>query len=394
MLSCILALPCVFINNIYGYLPVLSFLVMLAVSYTYLMLIRRKLAYEELSDLPSCRRETEVDFTVRLRNSSPFVYPRLEPYFYISDLFGDDDNVTAQAVTLAPREERSFDFAVRFDHIGSYSAGLKKIVIHDLLGLFSCTIDNPKRYRVSVAPKIFDVSSLHVSNTVLTESEHMIVPITNEGADYTGVREYVWGDPIKTIHWKLSARSDTYLTKQFESYGTVGITVVLDFFSPEYDTNTLMSVFDAVVESGLSVGNYAEENGMEYEIVYMNKDGEKRMFNRGRGGDYEDVIEDMPRISSTEDADRGVELLREEMSSRYSHGNVIYCTANPTQEAMDTLSEMKLRKKSPALFAIVPDGLDDDARQQLLKPLRTLDYEGIAYYIMSSARELGGGEKS
>ncbi|MDR3225479.1 MAG: DUF58 domain-containing protein [Clostridiales Family XIII bacterium] len=390
---CVLAAPAVFMNDLYGYLPILAAGVSILCSFAYLTALRKRLTYEEVSDLSNCRRETEVDFVVRLRNGTPLVCPKLEPYFYISDIFGGDDAVTSEVITLAPREERTFDFAVRFDHIGTYSAGVRKIVVHDLIGLFSYTIENPTRHKVSVSPKLFDVEKLHISNTSLSESERMIVPITSDGADYTGVREYVWGDPIKTIHWKLSARGESYLTKQFESYGTVGVTVILDFFSPEYDTDTLMSVFDAVVESGLSVGNYARENGMEYEIVYTNKQGEKKKFSKAPGENFADIIEDIPRISTSSGSDNGVKLLREEGNARYSHGNIVYCTANPTEEAANVLAELKQRKKHPALIAVVPKKLEGGERRHRLRPLRTLEYENIPYYILSHARELGGGEK-
>lgn len=390
----LVALPAVFISGVYGYLPALFTLGAVLLSFVYMRILKANLRYEEISDFQDCRRETEVGFTVKLRNLSPLVFPRLEPVFYISDIFGDDDTVTSQNITLGPREERGFEFTVRFDHIGSYSAGIKKIIVHDLLGLFTCELRNTKRHRVDVSPKIFDVSSLDVSQTVLTESERQLAPTALDGADYIGVREYVWGDPIKTIHWKLSARGDTYLTKQFESYGVIGVSVLLDFFSPHYDADTLMSVFDAVVESGLSIGSYAEENGMEHEVVYRNKNGETRRVGYGRGPGYADIVSDMPRISATDGERRGAELLQNEAGSRYSHGTIVYCTANPTAETADILSELKLRRKHPVLIAVIPETATGKKRDELMRPLRSLEYDGIPYYVLSSARELGGGERA
>jgi hypothetical protein len=154
-----------------------------------------------------------------------------------------------------------------------------------------------------------------------------------------------------------------------------------------------MSVFDAVVEAGLSAGNYAREQGMEYEIVYTDKQGEKKKFSRGPGDDYTDVIEDMPRISSTEGAGAGPELLREEMRARYSHGNLIYCTAKPTEEIVNLLADLKKRRKHVVLFAVIPALLEGNDREDLIAPLRTLEYEEIPYCILSTASELGGGEK-
>lgn len=390
----VLIVPAVFVNSLFGYLPVILAVLMTGASYGYLLLLKRALFYEELSDLSNCQRGTNIDFTVRLKNKSPLIFTRLKPSFYISDLFGEDDTVTEEIITLTPFEERNFQFSVRFDHIGSYSAGLKKIQIFDLLGLFSYTIENKNDYQVNVKPKIFDVASLKISNTALTESEKMIVPTVIDGSDYAGVREYVWGDPIKTIHWKLSARTETYMTKQFESYGTVGLSIILDFYSPKYDSETLMSIFDSIVETGLSVADYAKETGLEYELVYNSRHGERKKFSAGYITDLMELIGDMPQITVAEEGEqKALKLLREEGNARYSHGNIAFCSANITEEMTNVLLELKNRKKNPILFAIVPDSLRDEERDKFLRPLRILDNARIAFYILSSAEELGGGEK-
>jgi hypothetical protein len=391
------AIPVVFMNSIYGYLPAIAVILAIAVSSVYLLLLKKSLIFEELSDLTNCRRETDIDFTVLLRNKSILVFPKLETFFYISDLFDENDTITSSVITLASKETRKFNFSIRFDHIGSYSAGLKRIVIHDMLGLFSFTIENSKKYRVNVTPKIFDVDNLRISHTALTDSEKMIVPTAKDGSDYTGVREYVWGDPIKTIHWKLSARHEGYLTKQFESYGVVGLSIVLDFYSPKYDNETLMSIFDSVVESGLSIANYAEANGMEYEIAYTNKNGESSKFNQGGHGDYSEVFSNMPRITTSSSASligsgTGPDLLLEVGDASYSYGNIIYISANITDEISDILISLKSKTKYPIFFAVIPNNLSEDELAKLKRPLRLLDAAGIAYYTLFSARELGGGE--
>jgi uncharacterized protein (DUF58 family) len=388
------ALPAVFMNSLYGYLPALMVVAAIAFSFGYLHLQRRMLSYEELSDLTNCRRETDIDFIVNLRNKFVLIFPKVETYFYVSDLFDADDTVTSSVITLAPMENRKFDFSVRFDHIGTYSAGLKKIIIHDLLGLFSYTVENKRIYRVSVAPKIFDVASLDISDTALTDSERMIVTTINDGADYMGVREYAWGDPMKTIHWKLSARSDVYLTKQFESYGVVGITILPDFFSPKYDSDTLMTNFDAIVETALSIARYAEKSGMEYEIVYTDKYGDRHRVHAGIGADYITMINDMPNISTTEGRHTGTELLREEGGSRHAHGNVVYITANVTDEVTDILLGLKGRSKNPLLFAVTPASLYGEDRETFLRPLRLLNNAGVSWRPIASAADLGGGETS
>lgn len=397
-LFCVLAVlitgvPAVFVNTIYGYLPVLIVVLGIVCSFGYIQALKKGLLYEELSDLSNCQRGTEVEFTVKVKNRFFLVYPKIELYFYISDLFGGEDTVTKSVITLSPKEKRQFDFSVRFDHIGIYSAGLKRMKLYDLLNLFTHEIKNPREYQVNVAPKIFDITNLQVSNQTMVESQKMMVPTVIDGSDYAGVREYVWGDPIKTIHWKLSARTESYMTKQFESYGVAGISIIMDFLAPQYPAETMMSLFDSVVETGLSIAEYAEENGMEYEILYVDRKGVKKKANTGRNIDYVQLIRDMPKISAQKGDVTGLDLLREECSSLYSQGNIAFCTASLSSDLTDVLLEIRSRRKNPMLFAMLPEYMKDEEKEDYLKPLSALDQTNLSYYILSSAKELGGGEK-
>ncbi|MGI6721339.1 MAG: DUF58 domain-containing protein [Anaerovoracaceae bacterium] len=394
LLIVVAAIPAIFINTIFGYLPVFVIALLIGGSYLYLLGLRRTLEFQEMSDLSNCVRGSRIDFTVELRNRFLLFFPRVEPFFYISDLFGDEDTVTSDIVTLTPREDRRFSFDVRFDHIGTYSAGLRKVVIQDLLGLFSKTIENNEQYTVSVTPKIYDVAQLPISRTAVTESDKMLVPNPMDSTDYNGVREYVIGDPIKNIHWKISARTDSYMTKLYESYTNTGICIILDFQSPEYDPETMMSIFDSVVETGLSIGTYAVDNGLESEVTYYDKYGEKIKFSTYARDSFVSIVESMPKIHSGEKADVSLDILREEGNALYSQGNIAICTANITYDLVETLVGVKNRRKNPMLFAIVPDKLTDDERAEFVKPLHALDDARISYHILGSAEDLEGGRKS
>ncbi len=386
--------PPFYINTIYGYLPVIMAVFLIAGSYLYMRILKRSLKYEEISDMGSCTRGTRIDFSVNLINKSILFYPLVEPFFYIADLFGDDDTVSSDIITLAPREKRNFEFDARFDHIGTYSAGLRKIRMQDMLGLFSHTVLNDRKYTVSVVPRIYDIEKLPVSRTAVSESRKMTVVNPMDSSDYAGVREYVIGDPIKNIHWKLSARTSGYMTKVFESFSNTGITIVLDFHSPAYDTDTLMTIFDCIVETALSVGTYAVKEGLESELLYYNKQSEKTTVSSYEKENFVDLMKTMQRIHTTPDIYRAVDLLKEEGNSLYSQGNLVYCTADITDELIETMVSIKNRRKNPMLFAVIPESAPDAVRSKTLLKLKGLEESGIWYHVISDASELEGGDLS
>lgn len=113
----------------------------------------------------------------------------------------------------------------------------------------------------------------------------------------------------------------------------------------------------------------------------------------GRNIDYVQLIRDMPKISAQKGDVTGLDLLREECSSLYSQGNIAFCTASLSSDLTDVLLKIRSRRKNPMLFAMLPEYMKDEEKEDYLKPLSALDQTNLSYYILSSAKELGGGEK-
>ncbi len=382
------ALPAVYMNSVYGYLPVLLVFLAIMLSFAYGLLLKRYISYVEMCNFEVCERGSDIEFTVEVRNRSILVFPKLEVLLYVSDLFGNVDDVRITNLTLGSYEQRELTFAVRFEHIGTYGGGLQQINIHDILGLFTFIIKNDTRHEVQVTPRIYDLSGLKISENAMSESWHSLMASTVDGIDYCGVREYVLGDPIKLMHWKLSAHTGTYMIKQMESHGTSGISVILNFISPVYPTETLMGIFDCLVETGLSVCSYAKKNGMDYEILYYDRNEQKRRYNPTDLYEYREFVAWLPVITSGLGDSDASGLLREKANSLYAQSNIAYCTALLTEDAIQALLQIKNTKRNPILFFIVPKQVYGEQRAELLRPLKRLETVGIPYYVISSAEEL------
>lgn len=384
--------PIVFVNDVIGYLPLLALVFALLISFLYLQVLKRSLSYSEESLLPSCERGTDIEFVLDFKNSSPLVFVRLEPHIYISDLFGGSDVVTPTVMALMPHEERDFRFQARFDHIGTYSAGVQKIVIRDLLGLFSHTVVNPNHHEVKVLPKLFDVSRVDLTTVSSEESQRAFQAQVSDDMDYAGVRDYKWGDPLKAIHWKLSSRlpEGTYLSRLYETYNDPGISIIIDITAPDYDSESLMFVYDGVVESALSVNEYARQRGLDSVIMFCDEHGERHSLRVLGVAEFGDLTAELPRIYVSEGT-FAIEQLRREGNRIHARDNIAYCTSHVDEAVVSALIEIKNRKRNPMLLVTVPPSLEPQEVRELVRPLRRLDSAQIVYYVISSAEDLEQG---
>jgi len=116
----VLVIPPIFINTVVGYLPLVFFVLLLLLSWLYLFALSKSLVFEEASTVSDCLRGSSTDFSIRLRNKGPLVFFCIEPHFFLSDLFGKEDSLASDRLSLSPFETYDFNFSVRFDHIGHH----------------------------------------------------------------------------------------------------------------------------------------------------------------------------------------------------------------------------------------------------------------------------------
>lgn len=374
-----------------GWVPFIACAVAILGAWVYLQVLKRGLRLLEKAELGDCRRGDDVKFTVRFRNTTPLFFFRIEAHFFVADLYGSAVSHAMTTMALAPFEKYDLEFKTRFEHIGTYRAGLDHVVVCDFLRLFTAEIDGPRRSAVQVVPRIEPIEKIEFSNEAALETTKASKSAFSDSMDYASVRDYVPGDPLKTIHWKLSARGENYLTRLFETYTNPGVAVIMDFCGSGETSKQLMGMFDCVVETAFSVARYAQEQGMETEIHYCDRYGNRVRRSTWRQSDLPRIVSDMPKFG--DDGARQVdalELLSDQMRSQHGQNNLVVCTANISAQMVSTVVEAKMRRREPLLFAVAPTGLEGRDRDRWAAPLARLDAAGVGYVVLSDSRELSG----
>ena len=374
-----------------GWIPFIGVCTAIVLAFVYLQILKHSIKLLERSNAHDCERNEDVRFKVRFVNRSPLFFFRMEAHFFTADLYGRPVSHRATTISLAPFEKYDMPFTTRFEHIGIYTAGLDRVVIYDFLRLFSCSIEGPKAQRIQVVPRLVPVSNFEFSNDAVVETTKAARSVLSDSMDYAAVREYAYGDPMKNVHWKLSARTEGLMTKLFETYTNPGVAVLLDFYGPGQSALTLMRMFDAVVESGFSIARYAQWRGMDTEVHYVDRAGERMRRTSWRQTDLPNIVSEMPRFSNDPHREKdAIELLEGQINSTYGQNNLVICTANLSARMVETIVVAKMRRRDPILIAVVPRGLEGRERDQWLAPLARLDAEGIPYKVIVEADELSG----
>ncbi len=388
--------PPIFLAHPISYVPLIMVVVSLLLSFIYLRILKATFSFSEDGMRRSCERGEGVGLAVTLENRSILPHARIDVSFYITDLFGEYDALRTMVVPLGPRETATFDFAASFTHLGTYSAGVDSIRLTDLFGLFSCTIQNTHRREVAVRPRLFDFNDVEISEAE-EESASMLKPITDDGTDYSSVREYHYGDPLKTVHWNLSARSatGTMYTRLFETYVTPSMAAVIDPFAEAADRETLMSLFDGVVEGAASLSRFARAQGIDCMVHYLDQSFEQGNICLAGEDDADELVLNAHRIvdlsaemHSSQQIQHAagipIEMLLHEGFSSQGASNIAFITSRLHEDILSALIDVTARRRQAMLVLVVPSMLIGNQRKEFLAPLAQLGSAGIPYFILES----------
>ena len=372
-----------------GWIPCIMVLCGIGLGWVYIRVLRHGIRYEEALSVPECQRDSDVVFTMNFKNATPLLATRMRSTFFIADMFDNVANEMSTTLSLAPFEDYDLSLTTRFEHIGTFHAGLKSITVADFLGLFTYTVENKSNQVVRVTPKIIELDGIRFSNEAMDEATKAARSVLADSMDYAYVREYELGDPLKTIHWKLSARANNYMTRLYEVYTNPSVVVIMDFYGPSDESTDLMSMFDAVVESAFSLARYARSKGMDTEIHFRNRHGQEQTLYSADEGKISEIVADLPRMSNDPaDAVGALDILQKQITAARGFNNIFVCSANVGADMVSAIVQAKVRRRTPNFIAVVPPSLVGRERDDYCANLGRLESSDIAYSIISRCDEL------
>lgn len=220
-------------------------------------------------DMPTRAYEGDrVEVTLHLENAGllPGYLVEVEDWF-------PTDPTPAKALLVSDLPGRSRSGRVRYAAgcergRGRFGVGPVKVTASDPLGLFRRTVTLPVMSELVVFPRTFPIGDLGLrfleSNVQLSASSPARA---GQSPLFWGTREYQPGDNPRAIHWRMSARWDELILKQFESPSNADVTCFLDL-----DRATLRGVgrssnVEVAVRVAASIAEHAERRDYPFQLV-------------------------------------------------------------------------------------------------------------------------------
>jgi uncharacterized protein (DUF58 family) len=177
-----------------------------------------------------------------------------------------------QVIVDLPSRVRSdfiLDLPMRYEMNGAVSYTVKEITILDQMGMIELKKNVDLKAFVNVIPGKRDVPVPDATTLAggIQESEES-VKRGHDFSDVSDVREYIPGDKLNSIHWKLSAKAQKLMVKDRVSMSDQNMNIIADLsLGPEAADQTVSYVYDLIYRL------LDQENGIIF-IWWNEKKGE------------------------------------------------------------------------------------------------------------------------
>lgn len=168
--------------------------------------------------------------------------------------------------SLKPRSMTVFPYTATCYRRGYYTSSSTTLQSSGPLGLLVRRRTFQLPLNLTVYPAYYQMEGLPVADAAWADWGHAVKSST--AAEFYGSREYQYGDPLRHIHWRNTARLGRFMLKEFEQANQGSVTVAFetrrDFGTGrettlEYSIKIAASLARLCVDSGRSIDIIAGE---------------------------------------------------------------------------------------------------------------------------------------
>lgn len=319
----------------------------------------------------------KVHIEYEIRNDSFLPIPYLEIH----------SNITKQLTGNAPPKlvlslDKKSSFSNKEDFTikrrGYYEIGEISVTIRDVLGFYTFNKTVSSTASLLVYPKKTNISTFRIIASQQSGEAVVQDSVFQDRSQVASLKDYREGDSIKAIHWKLSAKKETPVIKEFENRGDTYATIFMDNESILYKNDMDRRLEDKAVEVAVSIIDYCLNQNIEIGLETQN-DNKHISIKGQQKSDAKPFLEALAKFKGNGALDFA-SYASTITNTLAKNSTVIVITPNFDKKMGAQGIQLKMKNYNP-IFIVITDminetGYVDHAVEEMLKD------EGIPVFVI------------
>lgn len=175
-------------------------------------------------------------------------------------------------VSLLAGETRALEYTVHASRRGYYPIGPLQLDLGDVFGFSTRSLRTAAPSYLTVYPKILPLEHLGLPSKSPFGSLRTHQIIYEDPSRVVGVRDYLRGDSMRNVNWKVSAALGRLQVKKFEPAITLDTVLVLNLDLEEYDLSYADGATELAITVAASLANHLAELRQPIGLISNGRD--------------------------------------------------------------------------------------------------------------------------
>ncbi|MBN4067555.1 MAG: hypothetical protein COA82_10480 [Alkaliphilus sp.] len=319
----------------------------------------------------------EIKYTIS--NNTVLSFPRLELQNEIAYRLSGDRPM-ATSFYLEPKSSYRNELRVFCNRRGLYEVGEIKLIIKDVFGICAYEKKITDSIYLKAYPAIIELKDLRIRAGQQFGGVKTKNVFFQDNTEIFDIREYQAEEPAKKINWKISAKYDKLLVRNYELRGDAQVIVIIDSCKSSYIDDRERLIEDKVVEIAISVIKYCLEMSIAVTLKYMNEDKNIEV----KGSEETHIKEFMEKLTIFEPKSKTefFESISKTALNAIQGATVMLISPAIDNEIGVSALRMKAKNLSPTVVSVGIENEFSRLQKENKHIVQRLKQEGVqAYYI-------------
>ena len=206
-----------------------------------------------------------LSISIGIENTSHLSSLKLVCDILIQNSFYSEKCIQSVTVPVIAKEKNINPFNYSTNYSGLIQVSIEKAKLFDLLGLFYVEIKTSDISACTVLPALISLSDIQQYGIINSYTANEDDTKTgNEYSDTSNIRQYIPGDRLKDIHWKLSSKKNEILVKEHIKSCENKLLLWIDYSNIKKQNEQIIQLLYAIC-------SYCISEGIFITLMWCNK---------------------------------------------------------------------------------------------------------------------------
>lgn len=293
------------------------------------------------------------------------------PYLTIrGEMFSlKEDKYEGEAISIPYFGVSEYNYCIKFKVRGNYDLKSFTIIISDIFNIINVKKQIKNKDSIKVYPKIYDLKKLMSSKNKFYENSFLKRGFLEDIYSVKEMREYRQGDNLKRINWKVSAKANKLVVKDYEALSCKEVIVLLDMDESIYEEDKLGLKEENLIDICVSWVRYSLNQNIRVKL-YINAKNEEIITIKNKE-EFSNLMEFF--VENKSDGVREYNKFIVSKSKELMNNTIIMITGKVTGSLIKSLLKIGKDKKNITVFYLEREKTKEGFENLLVNGINLVD---------------------